>query len=83
MGLPSRGLCILDLRDTVDLSLHMAELRPFEAWYLCQSSISPSSLSPLLTCAIVVTGHVHLAAEQLQSDDGVDDDHEQDEESDM
>lgn len=35
------------------------------------------------TCILVSAGFVHLAHEELQADDGIDDDNEEDKQSDM
>lgn len=46
---------------------------------ICATSPAPREL----TCPSEVTGLVHLALEELQPDDGIDDDHEEDEQGDV
>ncbi len=45
--------------------------------------MSFSNLSSFLTCAIVVTRFMHFAFEKLQAYDGVDGDHEEDQQRDV
>lgn len=50
---------------------------------MCGPWISPLHSPPGLTCPNEVAGLVHLALEELQSNDGIDDDHEEDKQGNM